>query len=107
MSAHQGELIPQVVGHDVLTTLAAGQGEQSHARTLAAGFIGEHAAILVVGVGDDHHDAGAGAQLAQRLLQRSGAAVNTERLVVGRSGNGGGDWGLGRKRGRGDEAWRR
>jgi hypothetical protein len=60
LGAHQRELILHVVGHDVLTTLAAVQGEQSHAGALAAGFIGEHASVFVVGVGDDHHDAGAG-----------------------------------------------
>ena len=76
LGAHQRELIPQVIGHDVLAALAAVQGEQSHARALATGFIGEHAAILVVGVGDDHHDAGAGAKLAQRLLERGRAAVD-------------------------------
>ena len=103
LGAHQRELIPQVVGHDVLATLATVQGEESHARTLAAGFVGEHAAILVVGMGDDHHEAGAGAQLAQRLLQRSGAAVDAQRLVVGRGGDGGGGGDLGRKRGRGEE----
>jgi hypothetical protein len=67
---------PTVVGHDVLTTLAAIQREQGDASALATGLIGEHAAIFVVGVGDDHHEAGAGVKLAQRLLERGGAAVN-------------------------------
>ena len=103
LCAHQGELIPEIIGHDVLATLAAIEGEQGHARALAAGFIGEHAAILVVGVGDDHHEAGAGGKLAQRLLQRGRATVNPQRLVVGRGGDGGGGRGLGREGARGEE----
>ena len=63
--ANQRQLVPQVVGHNVLTTLSAIQGEQGDASALAAGLVGEHSAIFVIGVGDDHHEAGAGTQLAQ------------------------------------------
>ena len=79
-----------------MTALAPVQGEQSYARTLTTGFIGEHAAILVVGVGDDQHETGAGAKLAQRLLERGRAAVDPQRPVVGGSGNGRGGGDLGR-----------
>ena len=103
LGAHQRELIPEVIGHDVLPTLAPGQREQSHACALATGLIGEHAAILVVGMGNDHHDASAGGKLAQRLLERSRATIDPQRLIVRGCGNGGGGWDLGRKRGRGEE----
>ena len=103
LGAHQRELILHVIGHDVLTALAPVQGEQSYARTLTTGFIGEHAAILIVGVGDDQHETGAGAKLAQRLLERGRAAVDPQRPVVGGSGNGRGGGDLGRNRGCGEE----
>jgi hypothetical protein len=103
LGTHQGELIPKVVGHDVLSTLAPIQGEQGHTRALAARFVGEHAAILVIGMSDDQHETGAGAELAQRLLQRRGAAIYAQRLVVRSGGNGGGGRGLRAQRGRREE----
>ena len=63
--AHQRQLVPQVVGHDVLTTFPAIQREQGDASALATGLVGEHSAIFVVRMGDDHHQAGASTQLAQ------------------------------------------
>ena len=67
--AHQRQLVPQIIGHDVLTTFTAIQRKQGNASALATGLIGEHAAIFVVRMGDDHHQTGTGAQLAQRLLE--------------------------------------
>src|ERR1019366_6806943 len=54
---------------------AAVEGEGCDARSLAAGEIGERAVVFVVGVGDDEHEGGAGAEFAQELLKRGGAVV--------------------------------
>ena len=102
LGADQGELVAEIVGHDVLAAFAAVEREQGDAGAAAAGFVGEHAAVFVVRVGDDHHEAGAGAELAQGLLEGGGAAVDAEGLVVWRGGDGGGDGGLGGE-GRGEE----
>ena len=45
-------------------------------------------------MGDDHHEAGTGVELAQGLLQGRDAAVDLQRLVVGGGGYGGGGGGL-------------
>ena len=78
-------------GHGVLAAFAAVEGEQRGADAEAAGEIGEQSAVLVVGVGDDHHDAGGGTEAAQILGQRGGSTVL-------RQGQGEGGWRGRRKR---------
>ena len=45
----------------------------------AAGEIGEQRAVFVVGMGDDDHEAGGGAEALESLLERCLAAVFRER----------------------------
>ncbi len=66
----RAELVPVVGGHVVLTAFAAIEGEEGGVDALAAAFVGEHAAVFVVGVCDDHGEAGAGVELLQRLRER-------------------------------------
>ena len=79
LGADEAELIPVVGGHDVLSAFAAVEGEQSGVDALVAGFVGEHAGVFVVGVGDDEDEAGAGVEFLQALPDGGGAAVDGER----------------------------
>jgi hypothetical protein len=67
LGAVQTERLPSVGVHQVLACLASIEREQSSASTLAAGFVREHAPILIVGMSHDHDEAGAGVKLEQRL----------------------------------------
>ena len=67
LGADQAERIFEVAGHEVLAAFAAGEGEVGDAGAKAARVEGEHAAVLVVGMGDDVEDGGAGVELAQEL----------------------------------------
>jgi hypothetical protein len=58
-----------VGGHGVLAAFAAGEGEQRAAHAEAAREISEQRAVFVVGVGDDHHQAGGGGEALERLLE--------------------------------------
>jgi len=85
LGADEAEGILEVGGHEVLAAFAAVEGEGGDARALAAGEVREHAVILVVGVGDDEHEGGAGAKLAEELLEGRGAVIDGERVgEVGR-----------------------
>ena len=75
LGADEAEGVVEVGGHQVLAAFAAVEGEGGDAGALAAGEVGEHAVVLVVGVGDDEHEGGAGAELAQELLERGGTVV--------------------------------
>ena len=48
--------------------------------------IGEQAAVFVVGVGDDVHQGGAGAELEEELLEGGGAVVEGEGVGGGLRG---------------------
>jgi hypothetical protein len=72
LGAEQAEGVFEVAGHGVLAAFAAGEGEVGDAGAEAAGVEGEHAAVLVVGVGDDVEDGGAGLELAEELLEAEG-----------------------------------
>ena len=63
-------------GHQVLAAFAAVEREHGDACALAAGEVGEHAAVFVVGVGDDEHEGGAGAELAEELLEGGRAVID-------------------------------
>ena len=78
----------------VLAAFAAVEGEDGDARAQAAGEIGEHAAVFVVGVGDDEHERGAGVELAEHLREAEGvvglavasyAAVDGQLAAVARA----------------------
>ena len=69
LSAEEAEGVFEVAGHGVLAAFAAGEGEVGDAGAEAAGVEGEHAAVFVVGVGDDVEDGGAGVELAEKLLE--------------------------------------
>jgi hypothetical protein len=53
LGAEQAERVFEVAGDGVLAAFAAGEGDVGDAGAEAAGVEGEHAAVLVVGVGDD------------------------------------------------------
>src|SRR5229473_2612526 len=53
----------------VLSALAASQSEEQRLYAFAAGFEGEGAAVFVVGMSDDHHQAAGGLQFAELLFQ--------------------------------------
>ena len=78
LGADEAEGVVEVGGHEVLATFAAGEGKHGDACALAAGEVGKQAAVLVVGVGDDEHERGAGAELAEELLQGGGAVIDGE-----------------------------
>ena len=78
LGADEAEGVVEVGGHEVLAAFAAVEGEDGDARALAAGEVGQHAAVLVVGVGDDEHEGGAGAELAQELLECGSAVIEGE-----------------------------
>ena len=86
LGADEAEGVVEVAGHEVLAAFAAVEGEGGDARALAAGEVGEHAVVFVVGVGDDEHEGGAGAELAEELLERGGAVIEGE--GVGEVGRG-------------------
>ena len=76
--ADKAEGVVEVGGHEVLAAFAAGEAEVGDAGAEAAGLIGEHAAVFVVGVGDDHEEAGAGGELFEGEGEAGGALVGGE-----------------------------
>ena len=82
VGADQPQRIVAFAGHGILAAFAAGEGHDGRARTDAARFVSEHAAVLVVGMGDDEHEAAPGVELAQCLRQAVGAAIFRESLSV-------------------------
>ena len=83
LGAKEAELIPVVGRHDVLSAFATVEGEESSVDALFAGFVGEHAGVLIVGMGDDENEAGAGVEFLQALPDGGGAAVDGERRSEG------------------------
>src|ERR1700735_1709903 len=71
LRADEAERVVEVAGHEVLAAFTARESERSRAYALAASFVGQHAAIFVVGVGDDHQQTGTGAELEQCLPKAS------------------------------------
>ncbi len=63
VGAEDAEGVVEFAGHGVLAAFAAGEREERGADAQAAREIGEQGAVFVVGVGDDHHQAGGGAEL--------------------------------------------
>ena len=78
LGAEESEGVFEVSGDGVLATFAAGEGDVGDTGAKAAGVEGHHAAVFVVGVGDDVHDGGAGVELAEELLEAGGALVDGE-----------------------------
>jgi len=75
VGADEAQSAVAVGGHCVLSAFAAGEGEEGAAHAEVAGESCEQRAVLVVGVGDDHHQAGGGGEALEGLLEGSGAAV--------------------------------
>jgi len=75
VGADEAEGVVGVGGHGVLTAFAAGEREEGAADPEAAGKIGEQGAVFVVGVGDDHYEAGGGGEALEGLLEGGGATV--------------------------------
>ena len=69
VGADEAEGVVAVGGDSVLAAFAAGEGEQSAAHAEAAGEIREERAVLVVRMGDDHHQAGGGGEALEGLLE--------------------------------------
>jgi len=82
LGADEAERVFEVAGNEVLAAFAAGEGEVGNTGTEAAGVEGEHAAVFVVGVGDDVEDAGAGVEFAEELGEAEGAAVDGGLVAV-------------------------
>ncbi len=78
LGANEAEGVVEVGGHEVLAAFAAVEGEHGDAGAEAAGLEGEEAAVFVVGVGDDEHHGGAGAELEEELLEGGGAVIDGE-----------------------------
>ena len=66
-------------GHGVLAALAARQREQRCTHAKPTAFVGQHAAVFIVRVGDDHHQAGRGIQPLQALVESRRAAILRQR----------------------------
>ena len=75
LGAEEAEGVVEVGGHEVLAAFAASEGEHGDAGAGSAGFEGEEAAVFVVGVGDDVHQGGSGAELVEELLEGGGAVI--------------------------------
>jgi len=75
VSANDAELVIAIRGDRILAALAAGQGQLRSAHALAAALVGDHRAVFVIGMGDDHHQTGPGSEMFQALLESSGAAI--------------------------------
>ena len=82
----EAEGVFKVSGDGVLAAFAAGEGDVGDAGSEAAGVEGHHAAVFVVGVGDDVHDGGAGVELAEDLLEAGCSLVDGE-LAAGEGGD--------------------
>ena len=93
--ADEPEGIEEIGRHFVGAALAAIEGEEGGAGAAAARFVCEHAAVLVIRMGGDHDEAGAGVQLFEALPESGGAAIDGDLLVDGGGPDGGGV-GLGR-----------
>jgi len=78
LGAEEAEGVFEVAGDSVLAAFAAGEREVGDAGAEAAGVEGHHAAVFVVGVGDDVEDGGAGVELAEELLEAEGTLVDGE-----------------------------
>ena len=78
LGAEEAEGVFEVAGHGVLAAFAAGQRQVSHAGAEASGVEGQHAAVFVVGVGDDVEEGGAGVELAEELGEALRALVDGE-----------------------------
>jgi hypothetical protein len=81
IGARQAERLIALAGHGILAALAARQRHHRGAGPDSARFIGEHAAVFIVGMRDDGHHARPGMQFLQRLPQRRRAAILRERLA--------------------------
>src|SRR5580698_2442846 len=84
LGTHCSELIPVVGGHDVLSAFASVEREKRCVGALTTGLVGEHAAVFIVWVSDDHRKAGASVKLLQRLREGCRAAVYREWTSEGR-----------------------
>ena len=80
VGADDAKSVVALARHGVLAALAAREREQRAAHAQPAGKVSEQRAVFVVGVGDDHEQAGGGAEALERLLQAGCAAVFGQRL---------------------------
>ena len=78
LGAEEAESVFEVAGDGVLSAFASSEGEVGDAGSEAAGVESHHAAVFIVGMGDDVHDGGAGVELAEELLEAKGAFVDGE-----------------------------
>ncbi len=67
LCADEAEGVAEVAGHDVLSAFAAGECKHRGVDAETARLVGEHPAVFVVGVSDDHHEAGASTKCGERL----------------------------------------
>ena len=81
--SHQSQAVEIVRRHHVGAAFAAIQRQQRHPRALAARFVGQHAAVLIVGVRGDHDQAGARVQLLQALPKRRRTSVDGQLGALG------------------------
>jgi len=65
LGANQAKGVVHIGRHGVLAALAAIQRQQHSAHTRSASLEGQHAAVLIVGMSGNHHQAGAGLQRVQ------------------------------------------
>ena len=79
IGSDEAERVVGVGGNGVLAALAAGQRQLRGAHALAACLIGEHAAVFIVGMGDDDHQAGPGSEALEALLESCCAAIFRQR----------------------------
>ena len=83
--AQNAELIGKGIAGFILSALASCKREQKCLHSLAPCFKRQQAAILIVRMGDYHHQATGGLQFAQLLLQACGARVLRKRIKIARS----------------------
>src|SRR5581483_7390501 len=82
--SHEAQGIEVVRRHHVRAAFAAVEREQRDARALTARFVGEHAAVLVVGVRGEHDQTGPGMKFFETLPKSGRTAIYTDFLGDGR-----------------------
>lgn len=83
IGADEAERVVALAGHRILAAFAAGEGHDGGARADAARFVSQHAAVFVVGVGDDEHEAAPRVELAKSLGEAVGASIFGQSLRIG------------------------
>ncbi len=86
VGANQPQSIVGVARHHVLPALAAGQRHHRSPHPIASRLIGQHAAVFIIGMGDNRHHARPGMQPLQFLPKAVRSTVFCERLSIDRGG---------------------